>query len=89
MGNREKTKPLAEQIEISRQEGVQDRVDPEVLDYLNEFLKDFHAMPPLEEIDLLSPESAQRAVAMLTERQAELQAKLKTAQALSKLVKEK
>lgn len=92
MGKEEKTKPLAEQVEVIIEPSVdpqvlQDQLDPNVLDYINQFLYDFNQIGPLEDIDLMTPESAQNAVEMLTARHKELQEKLKTAQALTKLAK--
>ncbi len=78
---------LADQIEKILENNQQtDTLDPDLATYLEQFLADFNAMQELPPIDLMSVESAQDAVKMLTMKKNELAAKMKVAQSLTKLL---
>lgn len=88
MTDETKKPKLAEQIEtIVEATPSADTLDPDLSGYLDTFLADFNAMETLPEFDLLTPESAKQAVAMLDAKKAELAAKLKIAQSLTRLLK--
>ena len=71
-------------IEVTREN---DTLDPEIGDYLSDFLKDFASLQPLENINLLTPESAKAALAMLAQTQKRIETQMRTAQALRKMLK--
>lgn len=80
---------LSQQVEriASQSPASPDTTDPDVLAYLNEFLKSYAQIGPLEDTSLLSAESAQRALVYLEKKQAEINAHLRTARALKKVLK--
>jgi hypothetical protein len=61
-------------------------LDPATQEHLAHFLASINEMPPLEHTSLLTPESAREAVQKLDAVHSEIQQKIRTAQALRKLL---
>jgi hypothetical protein len=60
--------------------------DEDVLGYVDQFLRSYSSMPPLERTSLLSKEEALHAIAVLEKAQKMVQSHIKTAQALKQLL---
>lgn len=61
-------------------------LDPQTIEHLEHFLTGVNNIPPLEETSLLTPESAREALAKINAVYDEIQSKIRTADALRKLV---
>lgn len=71
-------------IEVIQQH---DSIDPDISAYVSDFLRDFSSLEPLEPISLLTPESAQAALVSLAQTQQKIEAQMRTAQALKRMLK--
>ncbi len=84
------TKPLSERIETipysNPDSPLFDVEDEDVLGYVDQFLRAYSNMPPLEKTSLLSKEEALRAISVLEKAQRMVQSHLKTAKALKHLL---
>ncbi len=69
--------------------GDHDGLDSDINLYLQSFLKDFMSNKPLPATNLLTQESAQRALEMISKTQEHLSRQLKTARALKGLLEQK
>lgn len=75
-----------ETIQESTQSRSFDTEDEALLDHVDEFIRRFTSMSPLEELSLKTPEEAQRALAILSKNEAEVGRHLRTAKALKKML---
>lgn len=60
--------------------------DDDVLGYVDQFLRSYSKMPPLEKTSLMSKEEALHALTVLEKAHASVKAHIKTAQALKQLL---
>jgi hypothetical protein len=84
----QKNSRLDRQVEVEVDRGSKtDSADPEVLDYVNEFLASYSQIPPLPPTSLLTQEDAREALIVLNEAQGRIDSHLKTAKALKQLLR--
>lgn len=83
-------KPLAERVEretfSTLDSPLFDVEDQDVLGYVDQFLRSYSNIPPLEKTSLLSKEEALRAITVLEKAHKVVQSHLKTAKALKHLL---
>ena len=96
MGKKSERKSLAASIERETNppeievEVINDSVGEEdLLDFTNAFLDDFRNLQPMEPINLLTQEGAQKAVEMLEVRKRMLDQKLKTVGTLRRMLQKR
>ncbi len=81
---------LDRQVEIQRDYPKgEDSTDPDVLSYVREFMEEYSRIQPLPTTSLLTKADAQHALTVLTKAQSEIDAHLKTARALKKMLQDK
>jgi hypothetical protein len=69
--------------------GGSDTLDPDLLQYVDNFLMSYSNMAPLEPTSLLTKEDAQKALVVLEKANEQVQSHLKTARALKQLLESK
>jgi hypothetical protein len=81
------------EVETTRESGgagnASDTLDPDLLEYVDNFLMSYSNMAPLEPTSLLTKEDAQKALVVLEKANDQVQAHLKTARALKQLLEAK